>query len=100
MSFYRRLTEADLRRMLGERKVAPEIIERVVRLNPNAVEGDMLRGIHYKCRDDLRWWGYVPKGQYLRRFGREAFGRLRPEAIRKRGRRVFIAHSAVAEAAA
>jgi hypothetical protein len=81
--------------------VSPDIIDRVVRLNPNPVEGDRMRGIHYKCQDDPRvWFGAVGKGEFIRRFGRAAFQALNSTAILKRGRRVYIRRAYLYEAGA
>lgn len=101
MTAYRKLTEVDIREMLSAQHVGPEIIERVVRMNPGAIEGDLLRGIHYKRRDDPQWWiDCIGKGAFLRRFGRVAFDTLDPRAILKRGRRVYIRYAYVPRGAA
>jgi hypothetical protein len=86
---------------LEDRGVAPEIIDRVMRLNPVLVEGQILRGLHYKAQDDPRFThGFVAKGDFIRRFGRDAFERLSPRRdCIKRGRRVYVTRAAVQRAA-
>lgn len=90
-----------LRLALGDRGVSAEIIDRIIRLNPVLVEGQLLRGWHQKRFYDPRVWRheYVGKGEFLRQFGREAFDRVRKRDILKRGRRVFVNRAAVMEVA-
>jgi hypothetical protein len=80
--------------MLRRRHVAPAIIERVLRLNPNHEPGERLRGIHYKRdpRWQSDWWS---RGDVIRRFGREAIARLPAWAVRKDGKRVYYTREAV-----
>lgn len=76
---------------LEKHKVAPEIIERVRRLNPNFRFGVLPRGIHYKeGRRGVFFAGLIQKGEVLRREGREFWARIPREAWVKRGRRVFV----------
>lgn len=88
-----------LERDLRERGVSPEIIERVLRLNPRPQLGEKLRGIHYK---EGRGWGfmrdYVQKGYVLRVYGHEVWGRIPRSAHIKRGRRVWVRGIDVARA--
>lgn len=80
--------------MLARRHVSPEIIDRVLRLNPNPQEGVRLRGLH---RYSSPCWEYdwVSKGAFVREFGREAWSAMPIEEIRKRGKRAFVTREAV-----
>lgn len=84
----RRMVESDLRRM----HVHPDIIARVLRLNPNPMHGDRLRGIHYKDgAHGYRFARFMSKGRFIRRYGREAFERIPPRELHKDGKRAYIA---------
>lgn len=100
----RRFTDEEnrehFRLTLVDRGLSPDIIDRVVRLNPVLVEGMHLRGLYQRRFFDPHIWdGYVGKGEFLRRFGRAAFEALDPRAILKRGRRVYIRYASVPKGA-
>ena len=70
-------------------KRAPNVRQRIERLNPNGpADGCFVRGYHphesafqWMCRDVLR------KGQFIQKFGRDAWDRLPRAGIVKIGRR-------------
>lgn len=80
-------------RHLRARGVSEAILERVIRLNPNPVEGERLRGLHLTAMESREmFWLYdcIGKGEFLRRYGRDAFARVPRQHLRKRGRRVYV----------
>lgn len=86
--------EQHLREMLGRRHVSPAIIDRVVRLNPQHVRGQNLRGIHYK--PNPRWLsGWYGKGEFIAKHGAEAWARIPKACKHKQGRREFVSREAV-----
>lgn len=81
---------------LKAKRVSPEIISRVMRLNPEASHGRPLRGVHYTQGSAvLMMWGWISKGDVIRKHGREGFERLPREVIHKRGKRVYVSREAV-----
>lgn len=90
----------DIRQRLTERHVSPAIIERVLRLNPTYTPGVRLRGIHYKgLNDPGLWWGFISKGECIRRFGRAWFQAVPRHEIRKYGKRVYVRREYVEDCA-
>lgn len=82
---------AALRQHLGAHHVSPEIIDRIIRLNPELREGASLRGWNYKrFREPGINLDCISKGRFLQRFGRSAYESLPASAFMKRGRRVYV----------
>jgi hypothetical protein len=69
----------------------PHVIDRIVRLNPNPKEGEMLRGWH-PARHVGRMWhrDVIGKGAFIRKYGRIEYELLPEQAIIKDGKRVYI----------
>jgi hypothetical protein len=91
---------AIVRAMLAQRNVSPDIIDRVIRVNTHLREGERLLGIHYtSMRDGEPVWrgGLVRKGEFLRRYGRQAWARLPKRSITKRGRREYVTREAIVD---
>lgn len=85
-----------LEQWLQKRGVGTAIIERVLRLNPVLVEGQRLRGIHFKDQDNPCWLlGAYSKGAFIAKFGRDAFNAIPKHRLIKRGRRVWVEREAV-----
>ena len=79
-------------RMLA-RGVGAEIVGRVRRLNASYRRGEKIRGIHRKANP--RWlFGWVSKGELIRRHGRSAWESVPEECRRKDGRREYITNEA------
>lgn len=77
--------------------VSQEIIDRVIRLNPNPKEGEWLRGWHRQS--DERWrlfWssGAIRRRDFVRLYGKEKFAALPKDCLIKRGRRVYVSQRA------
>jgi len=80
-----------VRAKLAARHVHPDIIERVIRLNPKLEEGYWLRGIHYKRHHEPGInIDAQPKGRFLKKHGREAWDAIPKDRIIKKGRREYI----------
>lgn len=91
--------EASVRAWLGARHVSPEIIDRVIRLNPRLVEGEKLRGFHYTGNSDPQiHYDCMAKGAFIRRYGRAAWERVAARGVIKRGHRKYVTHVAAMEA--
>lgn len=69
--------------------------ERVLRLNPVLKEGCIPRGWNRKETARLNYLGngYVGKGRFIKEFGGQAWAMLKPESIRRQGRRAFVNHN-------
>lgn len=79
-----------------QRGLAPAIAERVLRLNFNWTPGRELRGLHRTGQNNPRWLhNAVPKGEFIRAFGREAFAAIPNHLLFKRGRRRWVKRGAV-----
>jgi hypothetical protein len=78
---------------LRARKISEAIIERVIRLNPNFNPGCYARGLHLTGREkaEMFWMsGSIQKGEFIQRYGREAFASIPSDGLCKRGRRVYV----------
>lgn len=90
---------AAVREKLGARGVSKEIIERVIRLNPDLREGERLRGLNYKRFFELGiYLDVVRKGWVIRKYGRDVWARIPPNQKIKRGRREYVTSRALMEA--
>lgn len=81
---------------LDRAKVGSAVKSRILRLNPNPIEGMRLRGWHRK--ETVRKMVHVAvmgRGEFLRRFGRGAWDLLPPSVIYKDGRRRRVSETAV-----
>lgn len=82
----------NLEQVLIQRKITPAVRERILRLNPNPREGQLLRGYH--PNNHFRYWRYtldcVPKGEFIRKHRRKAWDAL-PNGLKyKDGRRRWV----------
>lgn len=77
---------------LSARHVAPAIIERVLRLSEPYPEGVLLRGFHYKrtIRDLRLTRDCTTKGDFVRRYGRDAWDRVPASGKFRQGRRQYV----------
>lgn len=93
------MTTIDLELLIKLRRIGPTVAARMRRLNPEPTLAQQLRGIRYKrtARDWYVITGAMSRGRFIRRFGREAWGRLPASAIWKDGRRKFVSLTAVEE---
>jgi hypothetical protein len=84
------MTIAEVVARLRQRGVGPEVIARVERLNPAPQEGEALRGLHFKRFGDPRpCLNVCGKGEFVRRFGREAWEAIPRDRLLRRGRRAY-----------
>lgn len=91
---YRKRREA-LEARMRVAHVSDDIIARVVRLNPNLVEGQRLRGFHYKRTFEPWMQPCVSRGRAIRLYGRSAVEALPRASVFRRGRRKYITQEAV-----
>lgn len=87
-----------LQRFLAQR--SPEIRARILRLNPHRDPGAWLKGWHpgFTVSRECVFRRVMTKGQFIRRYGREAWNILRwhwPGAWYRLGRRFFVTMEAV-----
>lgn len=90
-------TIADIAERMKQRGIGDRVIARVVRLNPKCPHpGVMLRGIHFAPTAKLTRWQRddVSKGAIIREFGRDVWGRIPADCIRKDGKRAYITRAA------
>lgn len=81
----------NLKERLAERKFGEVVCSRVLRLNPNPKDGEILRGLHLSSHNDPRWMiGAISKGEVIRRYGRTAWGNTPQHQIISRGKRKYV----------
>ena len=82
----------DIERRMRERGFGEALIARVVRLNPNPVPGQKLRGLNLsRNRDEAVYRDLISKGACIRRRGRTWFEGVPNSLHVKCGKRVYIA---------
>lgn len=78
--------------------VSEPILARIMRLNTGWQPATRLRGIRRTSHEfDAFWGAWVPKGEFIRKNGRDAFNAIPHHLLVKRGRRRWVARHAVEE---
>lgn len=82
---------------MRERGIGEAVRARVLRLNPNPRDGEILRGWH-PAPTAARFCLYndvVSKRAFIRKHGRDAWDRLPRDAIHRDGRRAYVTRYAI-----
>lgn len=87
-----------LKRLCRERHWPAAKCERVLRLNVNRQEGEILRGVAPRKGSIWRFLrDLTSKGEIIRRYGREAWESVPKDAIIKEGRRECVGRSTLVD---
>lgn len=82
---------------MKERGIGERVRARIRRLNPDLQLGQRIRGWNPAFTMKATFWyrDVMGKGKFIRTYGRDAWGRLPPQAISKMGKRCMVAMTAV-----